>query len=118
MKILIAEDDYIISLVLENMIQKMGHEVIEVCRDGEETVKQALAKKPDCILLDYFLLGDLNGYEIIVEIRKHFQIPVVFISGHQLNLITKDRKELTDSAFISKPVLYDDLEKALTKLMS
>lgn len=118
MQILIAEDDHILSLVLENMIRRMGHEVVFVCRNGKNTIKQALSKKPDCILLDYFLMDDLNGYQVMVKIRQQLQIPVVFITGQPLNLIKVKTDEIKYSVCITKPVLYHDLEKAIENLVN
>lgn len=89
----------------------MGHEVASVCRSGEETIREVFDKRPDCILMDYFLNDTISGHDAMIKIRKQLQTPVVFITGQRLNI--KNIREIKHSTSIPKPISYFELKKAI-----
>jgi DNA-binding response OmpR family regulator len=113
MYILIAEDDFIISLILKKMVSEMGHEVAPICRSGKEAIREIFDKRPDCILMDYFLEDDTNGHDIMLKVQEQLQTPVIFITGQPLHIIRFKTKEIKHSTCISKPFSYHDLKKAI-----
>lgn len=113
MYILIAEDDFIISLILKKMVSEMGHEVAPICRSGEEAIREIFDKRPDCILMDYFLEDDTNGRDIMLKVREQLQTPVIFITGQPLHTVRFKTKEIKRSTCMSKPFSYHDLKKAI-----
>lgn len=113
MQVLIAEDDFLISMVIEKMVQKMGYEIAAVCRTGKDTIQQVAATHPDCILLDYYLNDEINGYDIMMKVRERFQIPVIFISGQSSHFVISKIKQIKHSTLISKPFTYSDLKEAI-----
>jgi len=58
-----------------------GVEVVGTCDSGEEALRFCLARKPDAVLMDVQLAGEMNGIEAAVAIRREFpRQPVVFYS--------------------------------------
>lgn len=113
-KVLIVEDERIISLLIERMVENMGHEVIHKVSSGEEAVTCALEDEPDIILMDIRLEGELNGIEAMSRIRENKNIPVIYISGntdvlHQGKL---NRSEYID--FLAKPVTLSELSRSFS----
>ena len=88
-KVLLVEDDSAIIDIYQTIIKKAGFE-IEVISSGLEmmnrikNIKTGEAKKPDIVLLD-LVLPDINGLEILEEIRKNNETKdmVVFIMTNQ-----------------------------------
>lgn len=117
MQVLIAEDDFLISMVIKTMVQKMGYEVAAVCRTGKDTIQQVAATHPDCILLDYSLSDEINGYDITLKVRERFQIPIVIISGQPSQFINSKMKQIKHTTYISKPFTYSELKEAIERVI-
>ncbi len=117
-RILIVEDDMLLALVEERIVKKMGYEVIAKASNAKEAFKFIDELKPDIILMDNQLLGDLHGLDIVERMRNEGNLtPVVFISGES-NLNQQERAQnLNCVDYLIKPVysesLYEPLERAV-----
>jgi DNA-binding response OmpR family regulator len=81
-KILIAEDDPLLSSILCSKFQSSGFEVMGTL-DGEETVIKTKSWNPDFILLD-ILMPKKDGFQVLEELRAIFtyaNIPVLVLSN-------------------------------------
>ena len=79
-KVLIIEDDKIVSLTLKSKLEKKGYEVFQVF-NGSAATRKVIAEQPDLILLDIGL-PDKSGYDVCKEIRKFYQGRLIFLTAH------------------------------------
>ena len=79
-RILIVDDEVNVAALMKEIIQDAGYIVPEICRSGEDAVKKATELKPDLILMDILLGGDLDGVAAAEQIRSQLNIPVVYVS--------------------------------------
>ncbi len=80
-RILIVEDDMLLALVEERIVRGMGYEVIAKASNATEAFRLIDELKPDIILMDNQLLGELHGLDIVERMRNEGNLtPVVFIS--------------------------------------
>ena len=98
-RILIVEDEGIIGLDLQRILQNAGYYVYEVVASGEKAIQKADSDRPDLVMMDIFLEGELNGIEAAGQIRTRFNIPVIFITA-------STDKKLQDKALITEPFGY------------
>lgn len=49
---------------------------------GEDALRRALEKKPDLILMDIILDGEMDGIEATQQIKNKCNIPVVYLTAH------------------------------------
>ena len=80
--ILVAEDSLVVRAVVRDQLEEQGYEVIEAV-DGEAALAQAIAGRPDAILLDIEMPG-LDGYQVLARLKADVEladIPVVFLTG-------------------------------------
>lgn len=82
MDLLLVEDNERLRLALKQGLEATGTvQVARHCDSGEEALSLCLAQKPDVILMDVQLAGEMNGIEAAVAIRREFpRLPVVFYS--------------------------------------
>lgn len=114
-KILIVEDEFILQMMLEKMVQKMGYEVLSKAKSGNVAIDLAKVENPDLILMDIKIIGDLDGIDTIQEIRKFSQVPVLYLSGNT-DPDTRARASMTAPMdFIVKPFEYQDLKEAIER---
>lgn len=79
-KILIVEDDVVISEHLKTIVSHLNYQVTEICTDLSEAMDSIQLNKPDLALLDIRMDGEDQGIEIARQIKK-LDIPFVFITS-------------------------------------
>ena len=80
-KILIVEDEMVIAANISLQLSNLGYEVTGILPRGEEAISHIKIEKPDIILLDIRLKGDLDGIETAHEIAKTLQHPDYLFNG-------------------------------------
>jgi len=77
--ILIIEDELAIRRVLSLALESVGYKSVE-CDNGREGARLAASIRPELIILD-LALPDMDGKEIIVQVREWSQVPIIVCSG-------------------------------------
>jgi two-component system, response regulator PdtaR len=118
-KILLVEDDDIIARVAEWRLKNLGYEVCGRAVSAAEAMELVVNAKPDLVLMDINIKGDVDGIETAKMIKKGFNIPVVYVTSHSDGPTLERAKETQPDGFIVKPFEDNDLrvaiELALTK---
>lgn len=115
-KVLIVEDDNIISLVLVNMIKQLGHEVVGTSTNGKDAIDLALELRPTLILMDIRLKGELDGIETVIAIKEQLSVPVIYITGNTDRQHFERAKETNFVDLISKPFTQNDILRSIEKV--
>jgi DNA-binding NtrC family response regulator len=112
-KILIVEDDLILTMLNKRFVELLGHSVIKTVKSGEDAVKFSKENNIDIILMDIRLKGEMDGIEAVNEINNFKSIPAIYISGNS-DHETVSRAEKTNMiAFCVKPLNFEELEKII-----
>ena len=77
-RILIVEDETVIALGIESKLKILGYEATSIVNSGEKAIEKAESEKPDIILMDIRLKGEMDRIEAAEVIRNKFGIPVIF----------------------------------------
>lgn len=106
-KVLIVEDDKVLSLLLTKMMEKMDMEVIATVTEGGEAIRLAKELTPDLILMDIMLEDDIDGIEAMITIQKEdIKSPVIFITGNS-DSYNRDRAEAVNYVdYLVKPISF------------
>ncbi len=113
LKILIAEDENIIAKDIEKTLMKLGYEVVGSVRSGEKLLEQYPLTKPDLILMDINLEGELSGIEVSKEINKRWEVPVIYLTALADNNTLQEAKYTEPSGYIVKPFDEDMLRTSI-----
>jgi diguanylate cyclase len=81
-KILIVEDESIIAEDISDSLISRGYQITGIVYSGEEAIESAAEFRPDLVLMDVNLQGEIDGVTAAEEIRSRFQIPVVFLTAY------------------------------------
>jgi CheY-like chemotaxis protein len=81
-KILVVDDEAIITMQLERRLTAMGYSVAGMAASGEGAVEKARSIRPDLVLMDIVMPGEMNGIEAARIITTELGIPVVFITAY------------------------------------
>jgi DNA-binding NarL/FixJ family response regulator len=102
-RILIVEDEAIIAMGIRNSLRRLGYTVIAMVSSGEAALRKAVETSPDLVLMDIYLSGELNGIQTARYLRRHFDIPVIYLTAYQ-DEATYQQAQLTNPAgFLLKP---------------
>ncbi|MGZ7043450.1 MAG: response regulator [Methanobacterium sp.] len=107
-KILVVEDENLIALDLGYTLEELGFNFIGAACEGEEAIKKAKELKPDLILMDIKLNGEMDGIETAEEINSLLGIPIIYLSANNDSDTRKKIKSTNNFGLLSKPV--DNLE--------
>jgi CheY-like chemotaxis protein len=80
-RILIVEDEGIVARDMEKILTRFGFEVAAVAYSGGEAIRRAQEEKPDLVLMDIVLKGEMDGIEAAERIRAA-DIPVVYLTAY------------------------------------
>lgn len=80
-RILIADDDMSMRLLLAGYLRRLGYEIVET-ENGEDAYKAALASSFDCFIFDVTMPG-MTGLELLRRLRERdIQTPALFLTAH------------------------------------
>ncbi len=100
-RILIIDDDISLVRTIESVLREEGMDVITAF-NGLEGLQNAKEEMPDLIILDT-IMPQLNGLQVLRNLRQHYRIPVVMIPGQaEEDLLNKALLAGADG-FIIKP---------------
>ncbi len=109
-RILIVEDEAIIAMEIESQLQGLGYEVTSIVDTGEKAIQKAEADKPDIMLMDIRIKGEMDGIDTAEVIRNRFGIPVVFSTAY-LDEERIERAKITmPFGYVLKPIQERDLK--------
>jgi response regulator NasT len=112
MNILIAEDEFLITLTLKSQLEAMGHQVIATSSDGEAAVALAKELRPDLVLMDIGM-PKLDGIAATARIMAEAPAPVVMLTAYNDRRRVQDAMRAGAAAYVLKPVNEAQLKRAI-----
>ena len=111
--VLIVEDQRIIAKALEKRLEGMGYIVAGLAANGADGVRDALALRPDIVLMDISLGTGMDGIDAAEQVRNQADIPIVYLTAYS-DPGTFERAKLTAPfGYILKPYDNKDLQMAI-----
>jgi len=116
-RILIVEDELIVAEDLKMTLETLGYEVAGISATGEMAITLAAEKKPDLILMDIMLAGELDGIASAERIRATQDIPVIYVTAYADEKLVSRAKVTEPYGYIVKPFnereVHSNIEIAL-----
>jgi 1,2-diacylglycerol 3-beta-glucosyltransferase len=106
--ILVVEDVANVAAVLEARLEFFGYSVCAIANSGPQAVASALQLRPDLILMDILLTGEMNGIQAAEQISGAMDVPIIFLSCVNDQHLLDQALKITPYGFILKP--YDSAE--------
>ncbi|MDD1685502.1 response regulator [Methanoregula sp.] len=108
-RILIVEDDEIISNLITTMLERRGYSVVGKIDSGEGAILKAAELEPDLVLMDITLKGQMDGVAAAQFIFQLFHMPIVFLTAHCDDTLLERAKNAQPLGYILKPFSDKDL---------
>jgi len=120
-KILVVEDERIIAEDIKSTLLNFQYEIVSILSKGEEALELLKnGTKPDLILMDIMLEGELNGIQTAEDIYNNYGIPIVFLTAYANEKIFEGAAASDPYGYLLKPFeereLYITIEMAFYKV--
>jgi two-component sensor histidine kinase len=122
-RILLAEDESVIAMQIEELITAEGYEVVGVAGTAAEAVRLATSLRPDLVLMDIVMpvepgpemdgMDGLDGIDACAQIQRDLHIPVVLLTAHGEEQFLRRARTALPSAYLLKPCQNNQIRAAV-----
>jgi CheY-like chemotaxis protein len=114
---LIVEDETLIAEELKERLERFGFYVIAAVDSAEEGIQIATTERPDLVLMDVRLRGEMDGVQAAAEIRQRVDVPVIYLTAYS-DHVTLDRAKHTEPyGYVLKPFHERELQVTIELAM-
>ena len=106
-KILIVEDEPLITEDMRGHLEEMEYEVCAVCDNALDAMAEMAVEKPDLVLLDINLGDGADGVQLAERMNAKHPVPFIFVTSHADTATLERVKAVRPAGFILKP--FDEL---------
>src|SRR5262245_10783873 len=118
LRVLIVEDESLVSLFLQGVLQDLGHTVSGIAPSLRTALAIAAGTPSDLAIVDVGLVGDGgDGIAAAAALRKRHGIPALLMTGASFASLGERIQEAQPLGFLTKPYTEVEVEKALAAAM-
>ena len=115
LRVLIVEDESLVSLFLQGVLRDLGHEVSGIAPSLRTALAFAAGTPTDLAIVDVGLAGKPGDcYDGAVALHARHGIPALVMTGAPLASLGERVKDAQPLGFLAKPYTEADVERALT----
>jgi len=119
LRILIVEDEALVSLYLQDVVQDLGHAVAGIAPSLPAALALAAGTPCDLAMVDVGLAGDGgDGIDAAVALRQRFGVPAIMMTGASRADLEDRLGEVAALGWLSKPYTEGDVELILAAAIS
>ena len=110
-KILIVEDEFISAEYLKELLEKEDYEVLDIVDNGPEAIEKCGTLKPDIILMDIMLNGQMSGCEAAVEIYQKYKYSceIIFLTAYASTEMINYAADAHAYGYLMKPYREEEI---------
>ncbi len=112
-KILIVDDDVSTINLIKFLLERLGYKNVGSAINAPEAIRKARETVPDIVLMDIKLDGDMDGIEAGKLIYDELNVPIIYITSHEDDVLFQRAKITEPYGYIIKPFNERDLHIAV-----
>ena len=112
-KILVVEDESIVAKDIQNSLKKLGYHVPTTVSSAEKAIEEVEENRPDLILMDIMLKGQMSGIEAANVIKERFGVPLIFLTAYADDNTLSKAKITEPYGYIIKPFKEKELQTTI-----
>jgi CheY-like chemotaxis protein len=117
LRILVVEDEPLVSMFLESVIGDLGHVVCGCATSTAAALELARPAKCDLAFADVSLRTADDGADTAAALREQFGIPSIFVSGRARAELDERARRVAAIAILEKPYTQEDVARVLVVAM-
>jgi two-component system, cell cycle sensor histidine kinase and response regulator CckA len=111
--ILVVEDERIVACDIEESLLALGYDVVGTACSAEECWTAVARRRPDLVLMDVRIQGDMDGIETARRLRVRYDIPVVYLTAYADERSIERACETAPNGYVLKPFRSGELRSAV-----
>jgi two-component system CheB/CheR fusion protein len=112
-KILVAEDNEEMQLLIQHFLQEIGGAQVELVDNGKKALAKVKADDYDIILVDV-MMPVMDGYEAVTKMREHgVDVPIIALSARTMHSEIKKGMAAGCDGYLTKPIAVNELIQAV-----
>ena len=112
-RVFVVEDEMIISRDIQRTLLTLGYEVAGHAVSGISAIEKTRESRPDLVLMDIHLKGEMDGIETAAIIARELSIPVVYLTAFADVETVERAKETMPFGYLLKPFEERELRTAI-----
>jgi len=112
-RVLIVENEGLVGCDLATTLLALGYDVVALCRTGEEAVALADDLRPDVVLMDVHLAGQIDGIETARQLGSISPAAVIYLTACADAETVARARETHPCGYLLKPFNEDELRASL-----
>ncbi len=113
LNILIIEDEYINAQLIEQSVKNLGHKVIAITSNVQDSYDIVKKSCIDLIFMDINLEGLVDGISCAKELNEHKNIPIIYTTAYSDTATIKEANQTNIYGYLIKPFDDRDIEATL-----
>lgn len=110
LRLLIIEDDPTSAKLMQITLNRLGYEVVGIATNGMDAIELTQKTLPNLLLMDINLPGQIDGIETIRQIRKQFDLPVIYVTANTEDNTISEAKSTNPIGYLVKPFSREHLK--------
>ena len=106
-RLLVVEDEAIVCADIQDRLGALGYDVVGSADTGAGAIHAAATLKPELVLMDIILKGEMTGIEAAAHIRSQLHLPVIYLTANSNEAMFCSAQATDPFGFIFKP--FDEL---------
>lgn len=108
-KVFIVEDDKFITAIFTMFLKDLGHELVGRTSVGQEAIELCKVLKPDVVLMDIHLEGNIDGIQTAEMLKREIEVPVIYISSDTSSQVIERAIVSNSYGYLVKPINKQEL---------
>jgi len=102
-RLLVVEDESVVAMDIAGQLRDMGYNVCGCAYNGLDAIAQAHAERPDLVLMDVVLKGEMDGIAAAATIGAELQIPILFLTAYSDDQTVDRAAQAMPYGYLTKP---------------
>ena len=116
-RVFVVEDDALSAIVLNDLLELWGFEVCGMAGDAKSAISEAERHRPDFLLMDIRLAGQMDGVAAAQELRRRINVRSIFLTAHTDRATMQRVRETEPLGILAKPYSPDQLQATLNRAL-
>jgi signal transduction histidine kinase len=116
-RVMVVEDERIVALNLERRLTKLGYEISSLATSGSQALQAIERDKPDVVLMDVNIEGEIDGIETASRIPNVYNIPVIYLTAYSEEATLQRARGTRPYGFLLKPISERELHATIQMVL-
>lgn len=112
--VMVVEDERIVALNLCRTLTRLGYEASTIISNGIDALRHIAEKKPDIVLMDIHIEGDMDGIETAARIPENLMLPVIYLTAYSEDATLERARVTRPYGYLVKPFSERELHATIT----